>query len=322
MELPPRLRAAIDAMLQGVPLGALQAAGSVLSQRYRAETRDGRLHLSDDLAIKAYLATRMPATFAAVRASFDMLDEALPDFAPATMLDVGAGPGTALWAASDCWPQIASARMIEASRFAALAGRTLARELPGISADWQEGDAARRLEDATPADLVTLCYVLDELAPDALAPLVRRLWALAKGVLVIVEPGTPAGWRRVQEARKVLVDEGANIAAPCPHHLPCPLDPPDWCHFAQRVARSRMHRMAKGGEVPWEDEKFILVAATRSPPSYPAARVIAPPRQAKGRIDIKLCLTDGTAGLRTVTKREGDLFRTVRRADWGDALEV
>ncbi|MCO5063002.1 MAG: methyltransferase type 11 [Rhizobiaceae bacterium] len=321
MELPPRLRAAIDGMLEGVPLSALQAASANLSQRYRSEVRDGRLHLSDALAIKAYLAARMPATYAAIRTSFAMLDDALPGFSPLSLLDAGAGPGTVLWAATDCWPSLERAEMLDASSEAANMGRTLSRDLPGIESRWSEGDATLALETAPAVDLVTLAYVLDELPPQAIPGLVVRLWRAAKQVLVIVEPGTPAGWHRILQSRDILLGEGAHIAAPCAHEKPCPLKAPDWCHFSRRVARARMHRLAKGGEAPWEDEKFIFLAATRTATAPRSARVIAPPRQGKGRIDLKLCAPDGQTDYRTVSKRQNETFRIARRVEWGDAVD-
>lgn len=71
MELPASLRHAVDGALEGVALADLKRASEILSRRYRAETRDGRLHICDELAAKAYLAARLPATYAAVRASLD-----------------------------------------------------------------------------------------------------------------------------------------------------------------------------------------------------------------------------------------------------------
>ncbi|MFL4466054.1 small ribosomal subunit Rsm22 family protein, partial [Brucella melitensis] len=115
MELPASLRHAVDGALEGVALADLKRASEILSRRYRAETRDGRLHICDELAAKAYLAARLPTTYAAVRASLDSAAESCPEFAPQSMLDVGAGPGTALWAAKQCWPELQSATMIEAS---------------------------------------------------------------------------------------------------------------------------------------------------------------------------------------------------------------
>jgi ribosomal protein RSM22 (predicted rRNA methylase) len=55
MELPSELRQAVERALQGVPLSELERAAGILSSRYRAEVRDGRLHLSDKLAADARL---------------------------------------------------------------------------------------------------------------------------------------------------------------------------------------------------------------------------------------------------------------------------
>ncbi len=320
MELPAQLRQGVDALLEGTPLAALKDAGKALSGRYRAEVRDGRLHMADDLAVKAYLAQRLPATFAAVRAAMGALEEARPGFSPATLLDIGAGPGTAPWAASDTWPSLGRATLLEASAPVRAAGQALAREMP-VRCDWLSGDATLALPAIEAADLVTLAYVLDELPPASLPKLVDRLWALTAGTLLVVEPGTPAGWRRILDVRAQLIAAGGHVTAPCPHHAACPLAAPDWCHFSRRVARSRLHRLAKDADVPWEDEKFIYLAVSREPATAPnAARVLAPPRAGSGKVALKLCRPDGTAVERLFTKRDGEAYKAARRADWGDAL--
>jgi len=321
VELPAQLRQGVEAMLDGTPLSALKDAGRALSQRYRAEVRDGRLHMADSLAVKAYLAQRLPATYAAVRAAMGDLEGARPDFSPATLLDIGAGPGTALWAAAETWPSLGRATLLEASAHARAAGQALAAALP-LRCDWLSGDATLSLPDTGAADLVTVAYVLDELPPAALPKLVERLWAFTAGTLLVVEPGTPAGWRRILDVRAQLVAAGGHVAAPCPHEAACPLAEPDWCHFSRRVARSRLHRLAKDADVPWEDEKFSYLAVSRQPASERAARVLAPPKAGSGKVTLKLCRPDGTAAERLFTKRDGAIFRAARRADWGDALDT
>ncbi|MCW2243696.1 small ribosomal subunit Rsm22 family protein [Azospirillum canadense] len=322
MELPPTLRHAVDRALDGIALSDLKRAADRLSQRYRAEVRDGRFHLSDDLAARAYLATRLPATYAAVRASMGVVAEARPDFAPVTGLDVGAGPGTALWAAADCWPSLDDVLLVEGSPAIRAVGEALAREAVPARIQWRAGDVASGLPEGEPRDLVTLAYVLDELSEEARDRLVDRLWALTADTLLVVEPGTPAGWGRILRARRRLAEAGAHILAPCVHSAACPLAAPDWCHFSRRVARSRLHRLAKGGEVPWEDEKYAYVAVSRHPGARPEARIIAPPWSAgNGRVGFKLCGRDGGASERVLGKRDGALFKAARRLDWGDVLE-
>ena len=320
MELPAPLRQALERELEGVPLIDLQRATETLSRRYRAEMRDGRMHLSGDIAVKAYLASRLPATYAAIRASMAMIAEAWPDFAPATLLDIGAGPGTALWAAADCWPSLDNAVLIEASSAARRAGEALAVASP-VRRTWIAADATAGLPDLGSAELVTLSYLLDELPPAAIGRLIERLWALSADTLLVVEPGTPAGWARILDVRARLIAAGGHIVAPCPHSAPCPLAAPDWCHFSRRVARSRLHRLTKGADVPWEDEKFIYLAASRQPATARGARVLAPPRSASGRVGLKLCNTDGTASDRQFSKRDGAVYKQARRLDWGDLFE-
>ena len=51
-------------------------------------------------------------------------------------------------------------------------------------------------------DLVTAAYVLSELSSDAeRRQTVQDLWDATKGILVIVEPGTPSGYQNVIAAR-------------------------------------------------------------------------------------------------------------------------
>ncbi|TGQ66698.1 MAG: methyltransferase type 11 [Mesorhizobium sp.] len=320
MELPAPLRQAVDRVLEKVPLATLRQAAKTLSDRYRAELRDGRLHMAQDMAVKAYLATRLPATYAAVRASLDALNETRPEFTPKTLLDVGAGPGTVLWATAEVWPDLEAAVLFEASTVVRKVGEMLAADAITARTVWQAGDVTTDLADLHPADLVTCAYVLDEIVPASLPKMVDRLWQLTTDTLLIVEPGTPAGWQRILAVRAQLITAGAHLLAPCPHEAPCPLAQPDWCHFSRRVARSRLHRLAKDADVPWEDEKFIYVAASRRPAASHAARVIAPPKSGSGKVSLKLCRPDGGADEQLFSKRDGELFKAARRADWGDTL--
>jgi ribosomal protein RSM22 (predicted rRNA methylase) len=314
MELPRALRHAVDLALEGVPPRDLAAAADALSKRYRAELRDGRLHVADDLAARAYLAARLPATYAAIRAALEAVAAVRPEFAPSSLLDFGAGPGTVLWAARDGWPDLAAATLIEASASMRKFGAEFAPQSGAAEIDWR-GD----VPTAGARDLVTLAYVLDEMDAAQRTTLIRQLWSLTGDTLLIVEPGTPAGHRRILDARDQLLQQGAHMLAPCPHASACPLVAPDWCHFARRVSRSRAHLAAKGAEVPWEDEKFSYLAVARNSMTLPAARVIAPPRAGSGKTELKLCEGDGAARTVLVTRREGDRFKQAKRLGWGEA---
>jgi ribosomal protein RSM22 (predicted rRNA methylase) len=320
MELPPPLRRAVDRALHGASAKAIAAAAEALSRRYREDTRDGRLHVATEAAALAYLAVRLPATFAAVHASLAAAALSRPDFAPRTMLDVGAGPGTALWAAAQLWPDLNDVLLVEASPSLRAWAEPLTAEAGPSRIVWRMADVSRDAIECQPRDLVTLAYVLGELSPAVRDTVVVGLWRLTADMLVIVEPGTPAGWQRMLLARTRLLAAGAHLVAPCPHANACPLAPPDWCHFAQRVSRSRIHRTVKRGDVPWEDEKFIYLAVSRRPGAPFGARVVARPNKQSGRIRLKLCQPDGTVDYRLFTRRDGTAFKQARRADWGTSM--
>jgi len=320
MELPPLLRRAVDRALNGMALDELVTTAAALSQRYREERSEGKAYVASTQDALAYLAVRLPATYAAVRASFAAIAEACPDFMPKTALDVGAGPGTALCAAVECWPTLAKALLVEVSPIFRAFGEQLAAEMQQPKMTWRTCDVAVDEISDEPRDLVTLAYVLNELAVVDRQRLLERLWRLTADTLLIVEPGTPAGWQRILAARRQLIEAGGHVIAPCPHANACPLEPPDWCHFARRVARSRVHRRAKGADVPWEDEKFSYVAVSRKPATITGARVIARPRKASGRVTLKLCRPDGSAGAQLFSRRDGELFKRASRSDWGSSL--
>jgi ribosomal protein RSM22 (predicted rRNA methylase) len=182
-------------------------------------------------------------------------------------------------------------------------------------ADWRQ---VRFPAEIPEADLVTVSYVLSELAPDAQEALVRAS-AQGAGAIAVIEPGTPDGYQRIMAARDVLVGMGLHVAAPCPHSDACPLlGGRDWCHFASRIQRSPLHRRLKGGDLGHEDEKFAYVVATRAPATASPARILRHPQIRKGLVMMQLCQPDGTLAQTLVSKRQGAIYRAARDADWGD----
>ena len=100
-DLPAELKAALDARLQGLSRNDAAARAAIISQTYRDGGGSGAIKSGTDAL--AYALARMPATYAAVIASLNALRQITPDFAPKNLLDVGAGPGTASWAAAEAF---------------------------------------------------------------------------------------------------------------------------------------------------------------------------------------------------------------------------
>lgn len=322
-DLPPALRLAADRLLEGVARKGLAERAAKISAGYRGgET--SRAVVTDEADAVAYVLSRLPATYAADAFVFAQALAMAPDFTPKRLLDAGAGPGGASWAALETWSGIETATLLDASRpFLDMAAKLAIEGGPALkSANFLRGDLTAPATDWPQADLVTASYALAEIAPARQAQTVLALWAATDGMLALIEPGTPDGYRRILAARDTLIAAGAELLAPCPHALACPLVAPDWCHFVQRLPRSRDHRLAKGADLPFEDEKFSYLVAVR--PGVQAlprtARILSPPRVTKPAITFKLCTIAGAAELADVPRRDKAAYAWARRLDWGDAL--
>jgi ribosomal protein RSM22 (predicted rRNA methylase) len=316
-DLPAELKAALDARLEGLSRNDVAARAAAISKTYRDGGTSSAIKSETDAL--AYALARMPATYAAVSACLNALLEARPGFAAQTLLDVGAGPGTASWAASEAFSSLTSLTLLDTNP----ALRALALDLQRGSTrfgnlKYDAGEARITLAKADSADLVIASYLIGELGEAERRSLVEIMWAKTHDTLLVVEPGTPAGYARILTARTQLIAAGAHVLAPCPHDAPCPLQSPDWCHFSQRLARSRAHKQVKGAHVPFEDERFSYVVLTRVPAAEHPSRILAQPVIGKAEISAKLCTVDGVT-IAKVPRRDKAAYTSARHWRWGDA---
>ena len=316
--LPGWLQGALSARLENVSRTALRASAQRISARYRAG--GGSDVIASPFDALAYAVVRMPATYAAVDAAVREAAAVVPDVAPRSLLDIGAGPGTATWAACQAWPSLDRAALIDANPHLLALAETFAAATPSLALATTRDTIARALGTAAKADVVLASYVLTELGEAAAGPL-QRLWDLTERLLVIVEPGTPEGFTRILACRDVLLTQGARIVAPCSHEGRCPLAADArWCHFAARLPRSRDHLATKDVSVPFEDEKFAYLIVGKAFDALPRGRrVLATPKVDKGGVTLTLC-APGVAEQRRIARGDKEAYRAAKRLDWGDAL--
>lgn len=323
MEVPTELRNALDAELAAIPPKRLASATVALSERYRSlRPARGGSFLSSDEDVAAYAAYRMPATFAAIFAALVQLHDQWLSEPPKTLLDVGAGPGTAMWAARTVWPALENVHLLERDeRMIAFGQRLAARAQIAVVRDarWRQADLLSAWE-SDPHDLVIAGYVLNELPEERREAVIERLWSRTSGALLLIEPGTPVGFELIRQARRELIAAGATVLAPCPHDRACPMPENDWCHFAQRVNRTRLHRAVKSGTLSYEDEKFSYVAVSRQPRPPIEGRVLRHPQILTGRVVLELCASEGLRTDVIIRSKDRQAFRHARDLRWGDAL--
>lgn len=356
MRLPNELQRGIHELTAGLDRGMLTRAALELSSRYRCG--DLSLVSTSPAHRAAYLAVRMPATYAANRQVFQEVRRLLPQLEIGSLLDLGAGPGTSMWAAVESFPGIQRATLLERNRAMLQLGKQLAevsshealRAATWINADLSSVPAAQVRQrppgkpqrDAPsavqlhlePHDLVVISYALGELPTPAAEEWIAAAWQHTQKLLVIIEPGTPRHFATVLAVRQRLITQGAQVLAPCPHHEVCPLATAnDWCHFAARLERTSEHRRLKGGELGYEDEKFSYIIASRLPiqaenrrvpgPSEaarPRARIVRHPLFRPGHVQLTLCTAEGLRQ-ETIGRADKPAYRAARKANWGDSWD-
>lgn len=317
-DLPAELKAALESKLHGLSRGDAAGRAAAISTTYRAGGTSQAIRSATDAL--AYALARMPATYAAVAACLNALTELRPDFAPRSLLDLGAGPGTASFAAAEAFASLGGFTLLDANPALRALALDLAAGASRLAAiDYRLGDGGATLSQAPAADLVIASYVINELTETERGKLAGQLWTKTRDTLLVVEPGTPAGYARVIELRRQVIALGGFVATPCPHEADCPLRAPDWCHFTQRLPRSRAHMLLKQASVPFEDEKFAYVALTRAPPAVRLARVLAQPVVTKVAVTAKLCTAAGVV-IADVPRRDKARSSRAKRWRWGDAV--
>jgi ribosomal protein RSM22 (predicted rRNA methylase) len=342
---------AIEAGLAGARVPSLTAGVQRLMTAYRSGELPDAPVMASRADAAAYAAYRMPATAAATAAVVREARLSLPGWTPTTLLDFGAGTGAVAWAVAAELPSVESMTLLEQSPEAMLLGRSIlaaSRAAALQCATWEswrvpaaaDAPAAGRAASVRTADvphrdipgagrhgaeLATAAYVLGELTPGQQAVLVE-LAEQAAPVVLLVEPGTPAGHRRILIARDRLLAAGYQVAAPCPHQLSCPLATEgEWCHVGARLPRSAVHRQIKGADLAYEDEKFSYVAMVWPDvvglPDLPAGRVVRRPQQRKGLVMLDVCASDGTSRRELVSKSKGEAYKRARKTSWGDRFD-
>lgn len=318
--LPTALQQAIQAALTGYTPAALRVAGESLTASYRQTKAPGQFHQQTNLDRAAYLLTRLPAIYAAVCAALHELRARAPQAQIASLLDLGAGPGTVPWAAGAMFPHLKQVTLIENDVEFIAAGRSLAQSSTFEvvrRAVWQRADL--RAATLEPHDLITISYALNELDALTQTALIQRAWPVATQFLAIIEPGTKTGFANILRARQELLQRGAFILAPCPHADACPMAAQDdWCHFAQRLARTAQHRHAKNAALGYEDEKFSYLIASRQPVTPAPTRIVRHPLKLKGHVKLTICAPEGVRQ-EVVTAKTKEVYKNARKAEWGDA---
>ena len=124
-------------------------------------------------------------------------------------------------------------------------------------------------------------------------------------MVLIIEPGTPSGFNNIIKARDKLSEKGFSTIAPCTASNGfCSLrdSGSDWCHFVERIDRSRVQRHLKNGVLGYEYEKYSYLLMSKYPIHTVGKRIISRPNYTKHSVSFDICSEKSSHIV--VTKRE------------------
>lgn len=322
MELPNELRKLIETKLEGITINDLRKNSENVSLKYRDDNRNGNRLVTEEIEALAYSAVRMPATYGAVttalKHTFEICNKEIE-----SILDVGAGTGAGTWAVRN-FIDLKNTVCLEREDVMRNLGKSLMQESEieeMKNVRWENFDLVSSNIEYK-ADLVICSYVLNELSETDRKQALDKLWNATNKILLIIEPGTPKGFDEIKEFREILIKKGGNVIAPCPNIEKCLMPENDWCHTTCRVARTKIHKLLKNGDVPYEDEKFSYISVCKETiEKGDFARVMRHPKIESGKITLKICSGEGIEE-KVVTKKDKDLFKLAKKASCGDRIRV
>jgi ribosomal protein RSM22 (predicted rRNA methylase) len=312
--LPEWLKKAVNELPQARSLQSLMPFVKSLHEKYTSLRTIKKLEPEEALAYCLY---RLPATYASLQYLFDTIEKQGVVFSPTSLLEFGCGPGTSYFALKEKYPLMKEALCIDHSEHFLSLFRTLAEKahmsLPTLI---HQGSQSVQLPDRT-WDVGVLSYILGEIEESEQVRMVEKMLSHCQHVL-IVEPGTPAGFSNILRARKAALAQGFQILAPCPHSMECPMQKTKtWCHVRVRLERPHFQQKMKDATLSYEDEALCYLILYKGK-SFSTPRVVDHPQKRKGHMHLSLCQSDGELKKIVVSKKRGDLYTRSKELLWGD----
>ena len=242
-----------------------------------------------------YLYCRFPYTYSIISRILTELKTRNPKFKPVSVLDYGAGLGSGILASIDVFnsDRLLKLACVEPNKYMRKLGKFIVNESlmlkdEGNTKEVVWVDSIAMLPgtggmERGKFDLIVLSHVLQELRTSSSREmLIDMLYGRLsnQGVIVVVEPGSPKGYRFINDIREWVIEKREkdidknnidenenkeiNIIAPCPHSNTCPLasNPKTWCHFSQSVRKYNkdiIARVRKDDDLTNEKYSYVVI---------------------------------------------------------------
>ncbi|XP_032664973.1 methyltransferase-like protein 17, mitochondrial isoform X2 [Odontomachus brunneus] len=288
----------------------------------------------DKLTCLTYMVSRTVQNYAVLSKILNEIRVRDEDFKPQTLFDFGSGLGTVIWAASEIWSNSLkeylcieiSKPMIEFSERLAKAAK------PKIKNIFYREYLPVSINPTY--DIVVSAHSLFELpGTEARLETILNLWQKTERYLVIVEQGTNAGYKLVNEARDFILKytnsrfkrniRNGYVFSPCPHDLKCPRFAGSIpCNF--EVLYNPLPFLNKK-EHESELYSYVVIKKDKRPENdeqWP--RIVRPVLHRSGHTICRMCVASGKLKEEVFTKNKSGkhIYYCAKRSNWGDRLPI
>jgi len=287
-------------------------------------------HIQKPSDCVAYLGLRFPATFAQIVSALSQVQERIPSWKPKSVLELGCGPGTGIWAAKSVWSSIISATGIDQEQlFLTLAEEIHYDSKMHLDTKWIKSSILKWIttEDTMTYDLIIIANVFNELTDEEKDRLIEKISARSSGVIVLVESGTTVGNGIIQKVAQTI-STTQHLIAPYVNNIFVANDE-YWIHFSQRLQRPEFQRRIRQSmrdsvlmASDWEDAKYAFVAWGNIPEQKKIWGVcIGKIEKLKGFLVVPVLTAEGIVKAR-VLKRNKVVYNFAKNIRWGEVLET
>lgn len=335
IKLPQNVEQSIESLLKESNSSEWLKSAVSLSLKYRAErVKQGITYIKDYSDALGYLALRTPSTYAQIYGALTAVKEVNPSWNPKTVLDIGSGPGTASWAATEIFSSIKEITNVEQDKNFISIGKNILHPEPLLTVEWHSTNLTFSLPHTTKKfDLVILANVLNEMDNATRQKTVEFAYKHCQGTVVIIEPGTPFGNESISQAVTELEKYNPKIIAPFVENT---FYSAEEIIFSQRVIRpefqKRIRQLQRKMDLKdktkilppsdWEDATYCYIAFSKSKPEIqPQARLIKQPQLFKPFIELYLLTKDGIKKER-ILKKNKTLFKQCKKLRVGDIVTL
>ncbi|CAK81774.1 unnamed protein product (macronuclear) [Paramecium tetraurelia] len=267
----------------------------------------------DQILTVSYFLRKVPGSFAVGQKIMTEIQKRNPNFNPKSMLDYGSGIGTWAWSFKKLYPDVKNVVCVEPNVYMRKLGKFVTQDYIKDVKFYESLSHTLELSYDY-FDFISIAYVLEEINhPEARLLALQSLWAKLSddGVMVLVCPGSPTGFRFVNDFREWILKQKGVIVAPCQHQQTCPMAKEgfQWCHFKQMFTAWPKDVFPKYiYENTAVTEKFSYLAVSKKAlvqegQDWP--RITFDPLKRGKHLILDMCTDQGTLERRIVAKSHG-----------------